>query len=989
MAPVRTTSKIAELARNFIDTISSEGQKGWLERISEVVSTRKSTGLLELVEELGTYLTSVEVQQRRKASRLLAELMHRLETNFLSDKESDLLTLFFIDRLKDHHSIQPHVIYGLLGLVSYFSVTDQNIISICQAIFAEVHVRSLVQADRRNIFNLFSNMLQKYIRPVHRMGADFVLGFIQSMDGEKDPRNLLVCFQNVQEIVSKLPFEVFAEDLFEVTSCYFPIDFTPPQSDPYRISKDDLVVQLRKCLASTHLFAPFCLPLLLEKITSDIVDAKIDAYLTLAECAKVYLPEDFCDYYKDLWSAVRRDYLLGGTIAIESACLNALEGTATCLSSKHDICQDYIETVLYDCEEALKDPDLNLHSQLSKIIIAIVYSCGDVFQMTFSRIAKLLGSLMSESQSNIKSNALVQILHQLLQHPFLDTQDVPLLSTAFASEQSTIAYLLASLSCPDAPSSLTCNSFECLLVLLFHGCLSESDALLYFDRLMDRFNSVTEKAILNTLIKCISFIHQRNLEPSPEYISGRLHLNIKNATYEQSSGAGVNVVKLKGNLEALYSTLQNTDNIVSMASKLIGNIPLVDLVCIHLEILKFFMQIFDNFPQAADKLESTFIPMLLQIIEEHKCEDEIWHATVALLRTLISNLSHQMQDLWINQLVSKFVLEKERLDGLMIPYAKKLCFVSSFICSARGSVGLLRLQEVLLWLQKKVLEINDSASVEYACKCYASLLNKLPEGEASKQCVDNALEYIDKILSNEGISVEVRESGTLLLLWVSKAAVLKWHPCSQLLLTKLVSLIPNEKIGRYICDNMFVLVREYDDCLNAKMHASKKIMYKQRLVDFVLPKLVELHKKGNEVAKSSISKAISCLFQQLPKQVVQKQLVPLIPLLIHSLSMSDVSVLSSTLSTFNSLENPAVLKNHVTSLIPRLLLLAKAPESMNVRIEAISCLQCLSNLPVHSVYPYQKNVIKSLKSCLDDKKRLVRREAYKCRNQWYLLSLDE
>ena len=83
MAPVRTTSKIAELARNFIDTTSTEGQKGWLERISEVISTRKSTGLLELVEELGTYLTSVEVQQRRKASRLLAELMHRSVFHFL------------------------------------------------------------------------------------------------------------------------------------------------------------------------------------------------------------------------------------------------------------------------------------------------------------------------------------------------------------------------------------------------------------------------------------------------------------------------------------------------------------------------------------------------------------------------------------------------------------------------------------------------------------------------------------------------------------------------------------------------------------------------------------------------------------------------------------------------------------------------------------------------------------------------------------------
>ena len=168
---------------------------------------------------------------------------------------------------------------------------------------------------------------------------------------------------------------------------------------------------------------------------------------------------------------------------------------------------------------------------------------------------------------------------------------------------------------------------------------------------------------------------------------------------------------------------------------------------------------------------------------------------------------------------------------------------------------------------------NDDSPIIHNL-CFFFHLSILLVGEALKQSFDDASEYIDKILSNESISVEGRESGALLLLWISKAAVLKWHPRSPVLLTKLVSLIPNENIGRCLCENMFVLVKEYDDCLNAKMHANKKIMYKQRLVGFILPKLMELHKRGNEVTKSSISKAISCLFQQLPKQVVQKQLLP-------------------------------------------------------------------------------------------------------------------
>lgn len=100
------------------------------------------------------------------------------------------------------------------------------------------------------------------------LGADFVFGFVQSMDGERDPRNLLLAFQIAKNlihrgyelgentIISSLlyfcasltcssPFFChsdqtvtpihflsavsgkFTEELFEVTSCYFPIDFSP------------------------------------------------------------------------------------------------------------------------------------------------------------------------------------------------------------------------------------------------------------------------------------------------------------------------------------------------------------------------------------------------------------------------------------------------------------------------------------------------------------------------------------------------------------------------------------------------------------------------------------------------------------------------------------------------------------------------------------------------------------------------------------------
>ena len=143
------------------------------------------------------------------------------------------------------------------------------------------------------------------------MSSEFVLGYIQAIDGERDPRNLLTVFHSVYLIIGHLDFgecfmlplainqvkrliflntDTLAEDLFDVTSCYFPIDFNPvmcaaipsilyctyihthtyphththtymythttqPANDPLAVTKESLVLSLRKCLTATDKFA--------------------------------------------------------------------------------------------------------------------------------------------------------------------------------------------------------------------------------------------------------------------------------------------------------------------------------------------------------------------------------------------------------------------------------------------------------------------------------------------------------------------------------------------------------------------------------------------------------------------------------------------------------------------------------------------------------------------------------------------------------------
>lgn len=57
--------------------------------------------------------------------------------------------------------------------------------------------------------------------------SEFLLNVISSVDGERDPRNLLLLFSFLPRLFSSVSLGPLVEDAFEVVSCYFPIDFNP------------------------------------------------------------------------------------------------------------------------------------------------------------------------------------------------------------------------------------------------------------------------------------------------------------------------------------------------------------------------------------------------------------------------------------------------------------------------------------------------------------------------------------------------------------------------------------------------------------------------------------------------------------------------------------------------------------------------------------------------------------------------------------------
>jgi DNA repair/transcription protein MET18/MMS19 len=129
------------------------------------------------------------------------------------------------------------------------------------------------------------------------MGDTSLVGIVDLMTGEKDPRNLMMVFSILKVVmmewditnhveVRSLLLQVWVlylllQLLFDSVYNYFPITFRPPPNDPYGITAQDLKGRLQDCISSTRHFAPHSIPALLEKLDSTSANVKVRASTSL------------------------------------------------------------------------------------------------------------------------------------------------------------------------------------------------------------------------------------------------------------------------------------------------------------------------------------------------------------------------------------------------------------------------------------------------------------------------------------------------------------------------------------------------------------------------------------------------------------------------------------------------------------------------------------------------------------------------------------
>uniref|UniRef100_A0A8C3LDK7 MMS19 nucleotide excision repair protein n=1 Tax=Chrysolophus pictus TaxID=9089 RepID=A0A8C3LDK7_CHRPC len=872
--------------------------------------------ILQLVEALGFCLENTDPRTRGRGIQLLSQVLLECHS-LLQEKEVLHLVLFYENRLQDHHLVIPSVLQGLRALSLCEVLAPGLAVSVLKAIFQEVHVQSLLQQDRYTVYSIITNFMATREEELKGLGADFTFGFIQVMDGEKDPRNLMVAFQIVRDLIVKnYALGPFVEELFEVTSCYFPIDFTPPPNDPHGIQREDLILSLRAVLASTPQFAEFLLPLLIEKMDSDLQSAKLDSLQTLTACCAIYGQKELQEFLPSLWSSLRRE-------AAASASLRSYH------------------------------------------------------RLTHSILPLLLEQYNKHSQSSQRRTILEMLLGFLeLQQKWGHVEED---ESALLSLQETVCSVVFS-ALTDPSVQLQLVGIRALTVLgSLQGFLSPSDLELVVDHLVrlalheEDSQSRGAGSHPDTRLSCISSLERE------EESSQNLH-SLQQRCLQALAAVSTHTSIVRETVPVLLQHLRNVQK---------GNSWRQAALCIS--VCQSLHRVALQCQQDAEGCwyyHQTVVPCLLAmavqaatqesshpLVSKALLEEEVLTAMVPVISAATTHLSPELAAQSVSHVVPLFLdgevsfLPQNSFpcafqpfeDGECLePQRRLVALLMAFVCSLPHNVVIPQ-QERLL---RELLALSCSCSCPFtattASKCFAGLVNKHPAGQQLDEILQLAVNRMEPGLT-EGPH---RTQALILLLWVGLV-------CDQS--PGLLGLLSDVELGPTAADGFSLLMAESPDVLHKGCHADVRIMFRQRFFTDNVPKLVQgFHGAGADV-KANYLKSLSHVLNHLPKPVLVTELPTLLSLLLEALSCSDRVVQLSTLSCLQPLllEAPQIMSLHIDTLVTKFLSLTSSPAMV-----AVVVLQLL---------PYKARVIRALAKPLDDKKRLVRKEAVAARGEWFLV----
>ncbi|KUF97101.1 hypothetical protein AM588_10008074 [Phytophthora nicotianae] len=947
----------------FVDPENDDAaQKTGLNTV--VMQVHRQVSMEALIQALGAYLTSGDDKVRSRATLLLAEVLTRLPELQLTPSAVQLLMTFFADRLADFPSASA-CLRALLALETHHAAQVQSprtTVALILKLGKTLHIPQLGQAMRKMCFDLMQLALMQPTvvellldsvpaskdaqdasvddaEQSEDLGRQFAQTFLSAMEGEKDPRNLLLCMQVARTLLSKLEpvfsrSDALLQQYFDVVSCYFPIIFTPPPNDPYGITSEGLILSLRHAFAASDLLAPLVLPFLLKKLASTVVEAKLDAIQTLVFCGERYsvnalllqmhavataLYDEVLDGEKQEVIAEARQAISRFSGVVARAKAQDTPGAAYAWSK---FVVDMTARAAGELRENAAD-SMSL-KEISTVSTASVTSTNSgehpvtggyaafVVEISLARLMAAVNEGSDQEDDDDEEGTGVATVLAASNRNFDSFFEEALLAITELCREASI--------------------FQATIFLLIDLCVEKDDGKQSAIGFCEAEGDATRQRHVDCILDAVAKIVEINAgdRSSMEFC-----------------------VKASSSASIIFRLLTAVETSAARATAASSDKPgLVDDVKLS-ACVRIFRAVMQNVSSATQQqLVDAVVPAFLRTNPSEPASLQLVPLFAAVINSAARDVTIPESSLVINRL-----LELAQSGATAVPESSP-----------------------------RQLQLVYTEAALSAAKSLASIMNKMSDGAEFDALIDLLLsQKLAVVISNPYESFTVRVAALQIYAWIAKGLIIRGHKVhAPVCLRFLCSfLTPDGDVNMEQDDDQQaaalrmevgktfkLLVSEYPDVLNRKCGAFITFLYRQRLFDLVFPVLLEYIRAhiGEETSVAALV-AFAQVIAHSPKAIYLPHLAQIFPLMVQALKTDDLES----------------AKPFLKDVFPGLLKQAQFGPAAKDRHAALECLAKLATIPYELVHPYKDIVLRKLLLVLDDRKRLVRHMAVRVRNQWSIL----
>lgn len=977
-------NEIVDVVKNGNDIDST------CELVGKEISEKRLT-FLQFVESLEEILTSTDKEIRLNGVKAFVAVLKKLPLDFFVPEELDYINQFLCERFIDHHSFVPVVLIGIEYTVRMKNITKQMIVRYFNTIMPHFHCQSQLQNDRNTFYCILQYIFLNRLDDLRFMGPDFLYFVISSMDGERDPNNLILLFRILPQFLRHYPLGHLAEETFDVIACYFPIDFY--ETEESKITRDELATNLSRCLTCVEEFADFCIPLALQKLEASLKVAKLDSLHLLKLCCENFDPIKIKNHIEEIWRILKMiimtdtedsaDEIREAAIGVLTALLYSLtiikgDNQQEQLSNFLDIVLKSSNRFLVDTQATLFIPSIKLLCSVGKTsnyaslkiankVYLILLNKSDVSRTEIIRIIEAMALI---------TNMCIQMSIDLSSIPELETRWEEICCYFLLYAQNELPEIIMSaLRALKISTKILTNSqrtnYYCILIKLIKSDTTDSirkETLSCFKEAATHFKEEVYREIIQFNLNI--FNQSNDIVLKSKWLNALCCLGKEEYFFTLISD------NLCANLSEKQAETEITLKCLRDLVRNVENINLVHHFALNDGLLDFILTTWINgIKSCAD----------FSIFRNEIILEDVSFVINSIIKVI--NNSEQLQILdqfsqYFHDIMNTKINFKTLSDTQQDIHSYMVILLESILNSLNTNI---QLNNVILLIEN-CIELstysNNSICSLSASRLTATLINKYIDGDENDFLIDKFKLNLESHLNLSNFNNVIIQ-----ISWITKSLSLKGHRRMLQWIDWSLNLLADPLYGKMMTQCFKMLTQTDDGYLNKECFCSVKLLYRQRIFCYVIEPLISKYNTSPESVKENY--LISILYQMDGNTYVtlSPYFSKILPLLLQLLSPEQVYVLQSLQTFRNLLESKTpVLEDYLQSFVPKLLNLSQSSKYMNIRIVALQCLYNCCDYSLIKLLPLKRQVISELTKCLDDKKRLVRKEVVRTKSRW--LSID-